>query len=169
MLAFSRDLGLSYKSAFVLAHKLREAMASELKGRMLGGEGKVAEVDGGYFGGYVKPFNHKENRIDRRLSVNKTGKRKVVVIIRERGGASLPAVFHSEGAALGFIRAHVAKGTVVNADEASSWDGLHGTFEIEADQPRRGLQPRRRLHELGGRVLQPPPCGFRRWRPSIPI
>src|SRR5947207_4660473 len=28
MLALSRDLGASYKSAFVLAHKLREAMAS---------------------------------------------------------------------------------------------------------------------------------------------
>src|SRR5271167_1937346 len=33
MLALSRDLGLSYKAAFVLAHKLREAMAAEIKGR----------------------------------------------------------------------------------------------------------------------------------------
>ena len=32
-------------------------MAEELKGRMVGGEGKIAEVDGGYFGGYVKPAN----------------------------------------------------------------------------------------------------------------
>jgi transposase-like protein len=39
-LALSRDLGLSYKSAFVLLHKLREAMAEELKGRVVGGEGK---------------------------------------------------------------------------------------------------------------------------------
>ena len=30
-------------------------MAGELKDRMIGGAGKVAEVDGGYFGGYVKP------------------------------------------------------------------------------------------------------------------
>ncbi len=43
------------RRAFVLGHKLREAMAEELKGRIVGGEGKVAEVDGGYFGGYVKP------------------------------------------------------------------------------------------------------------------
>ena len=56
-LAISRDLGLAYKSAFVLLHKLREAMAAEYKNRMIGGEGKVAEVDGGYFGGYVKPSN----------------------------------------------------------------------------------------------------------------
>src|SRR6185437_5390082 len=67
MLALSRDLGLSYKAAFVLCHKMREAMAVELKGRVVGGEGKVAEVDGGYFGGYVKPANLREDRKDRRL------------------------------------------------------------------------------------------------------
>src|SRR5665213_2001021 len=40
-LAISRDLNVSYKCAFVLLHKLREAMAEELKGRVVGGEGKV--------------------------------------------------------------------------------------------------------------------------------
>jgi len=64
MLALSRDLGTSYKTAFVLAHKLREAMAVELKGRVIGGEGKVAEVDGGYFGGYVKPAKFEMRRIN---------------------------------------------------------------------------------------------------------
>lgn len=130
-LALSRDLGVSYKAAFVLAHKLREAMAEEMKGRIVGGEGKEAEVDGGYFGGYVKPANLKEDRKDRRLAQNQTGKRKVVVIIRERNGRSLPAVFRTEGQALGFIKSRVAKGTVVNADEASSWDGLHAHFEMK--------------------------------------
>jgi transposase-like protein len=99
-LAISRDLGLSYKAAFVLLHKLREAMAEEMKGRKLGGDGKVAEIDGGYFGGYVKPANHRENRRDRRLACNQNGKRKAVVIIRERNGRSLPAVFRTEGQAL---------------------------------------------------------------------
>jgi transposase-like protein len=103
-LAISRDLGLSYKVAFVLLHKFREAMAEEMKGRKLGGDGIVAEVDGGYFGGYVKPANHRENRRDRRLASNQTGKRKAVVIIRERNGRSLPAVFRTEGQALSFIR-----------------------------------------------------------------
>ena len=58
------------KSAFVLLHKLREAMAEEMKGRVVGGDGKVAEVDGGYFGGYVKPANQKEYRRDRRYARN---------------------------------------------------------------------------------------------------
>src|SRR3977135_4753738 len=80
-LAISRDLGLSYKSAFVLLHKFREAMAEEMRGRVVGGEGKEAEIDGGDFGGYVKPANLKQDRIDRRFARNQNGKRKVVVII----------------------------------------------------------------------------------------
>ncbi len=130
-LALSRDLGVSYKTAFVLLHKLREAMAEELKGRVIGGHGKVAEVDGGYFGGYVKPANHRENRRDRRLARNQNGKRKVVVIVRERNGGSVPAVFKSEAHAASFIRARVAKGTTINADEAGSWDTLHDRFEVK--------------------------------------
>jgi hypothetical protein len=120
-LALSRDLDVQYKTAYVLAHKLREAMASELKGLHLGGAGETVEVDGGYFGGYVKPANHKENRRDRRLAKNQNGKRQVVVVMRERGGSTLPAVFKSESAALGFIAARVAKETRLMADEASSW------------------------------------------------
>jgi transposase-like protein len=130
-LALSRDLCVSYKCAFVLLHKLREAMAEEMKGRVVGGEGKIAEVDGGYFGGYVKPANLKEKRLDRRLAENQSGKRKVVVIIRERGGNSVPAVFNTESQAASFIRARIAKGTVVNADESGAWDNLHERFEMK--------------------------------------
>jgi hypothetical protein len=64
-------------------------MAEEMKGRVVGGEGKVAEVDGGYFGGYVKPADMKAARLDRRYTRNQNCKRKVVVIARERGGNSV--------------------------------------------------------------------------------
>ena len=53
-----------------------------------------------------------------------------MVIIRERNGNSVPAVFASEGKALSFISSRIAPGTVVNADEAGSWDGLHGKYEM---------------------------------------
>jgi hypothetical protein len=36
-LALSRDLGCQYKSAYVLAHKLREAMSLDVGGLHLGG------------------------------------------------------------------------------------------------------------------------------------
>jgi hypothetical protein len=99
-LALSRDLGLSYTSAFVLLHKLREAMAEEMKGRVVGGEGKTAEIDGGYFGGYIKPANLKEKRVD-------------------------------QSQAASFIRARIAKGTTVHADESGAWDGLHDRYEMK--------------------------------------
>ena len=47
MLAFSRDIDVQYKTAFVLAHKLREAMASSVKALRIGGEGRTAEIDAG--------------------------------------------------------------------------------------------------------------------------
>jgi transposase-like protein len=130
-LALSRDLNVSYKCAFVLLHKLREAMAAELKGRVMGGEGKVAEVDAGYFGGYVKPANLAEKRNDRRFGENQSGKRKAVVVIRERDGSTLPAVFRTEGQALNWVRSRIAKGTVVNADESANWNELHSRFEMK--------------------------------------
>ncbi|MGH6726281.1 MAG: IS1595 family transposase [Pseudolabrys sp.] len=129
-LALSRDLNVSYKCAFVLLHKLREAMAEELKGRVVGGEGKVAEVDSGYFGGYVKPANLKPHRADRRFAENQSGKRKAVIVVRERGGNTVPAVFKSEKNALAFIRSRIAPGTIVNADESPSWNDLHARFEM---------------------------------------
>jgi hypothetical protein len=131
MLALSRDLGTSYKTAFVLAHKLREAMATDLKGRTIGGNGKVAELDTGYFGGYVKPANLREHRADRRFTANQSGKRKAVVVVRERNGATLPAVFRSEGQALSWIKSRIAKGTIVNADEAGAWNELHAKYEMK--------------------------------------
>ena len=130
-LALTRDLGVSYKCAFELLHKLREAMAVEMKGRTVGGEGKAVEIDGGYFGGYVKPANRKEDRKDRRLLQNQTGKRQCVVIIRERTGESVPAVFRSEGSALSFIKDRIKPGSIVHADEASGWDALHARYEMK--------------------------------------
>jgi transposase-like protein len=129
-LALSRDLGVQYKTAFVLSHKIREAMASELKGMMVGGAEKTVEIDGGYFGGYIKPANHKEFRRDRRLAKNQNGKRQVVVVMRERDGRTLPSVHRSESSALSFIAARALPGTSIMADEAPSWNDLHGRFEV---------------------------------------
>ncbi len=53
------------------------------------------------------------------------------MIVRERGGNSVPAVFKSEAKAMSFLHAHVAKGTILNADEAGSWDELHKRYEVK--------------------------------------
>jgi transposase-like protein len=130
-LALSRDLGVQYKTAFVLAHKLREAMATEMKGARLGGRGTVVEIDGAWFGGYVKPANRKENRRDRRRAENQSGKRKCIVVIRQRDGRTLPAAFPSEAAALSFIRDRVAAETEIHTDEGTGWDALHARYVVK--------------------------------------
>jgi transposase-like protein len=124
-LQLSRDLDVQYKTAFVLAHKLREAMGAEMNGRTLNGH---VEVDGAFFGGYVKPENRKEDRKDRRLSINRSGKRKAVVVMRERKGRALPFVFEGEDEALTTIIERVEPGSTIYADEASCWDALHGRY-----------------------------------------
>src|SRR4051794_6960473 len=53
MLALSRELDVQYKTAFVRAHKMREAMASGSKALRIGGAGREVELDGAYFGGHV--------------------------------------------------------------------------------------------------------------------
>jgi len=131
MLAFSRELDVQYKTAFVLAHKLREAMASSMKGLRIGGEGRVAEIDGAYFGGHVRPANRAADRIDRRRAENRSGKRRVVVAMRERDGRTLAQVFAGEDAAVPVIRQRIAKGTVVHADESPAWNPLHAKFAMQ--------------------------------------
>lgn len=127
-LQLSRDLDVQYKTAFVMAHKLREAMGAKVQAEEISGD---VEIDGAYFGGYVKPANNKENRRDRRLLENRTGKRRVVVIMRERRGATLPFVVKAEAHGVARIAATVKAGSVIFADEASHWDSLHGHFETK--------------------------------------
>ncbi len=103
-------------------------MGATVNGRKVSGK---VEVDGGYFGGYVKPANRKEHRLDRRLTGTRSGKRRVVVVMRERKGKTLPFVFKSEDAALPVIRDHVTPGSVLFADEASSWDTLHAAYDMK--------------------------------------
>lgn len=123
-LQLSRDLDVQYKTAFVLAHKLREAMAAEQKG--LSG---MVEIDGAYFGGHIRQENRKEDRIDRRLAEHQTGKRKCVVAMRERGGRTLPFVVRTEDQAVPLVGQVVAHGSTLYADEAASWDALHARYE----------------------------------------
>jgi transposase-like protein len=124
-LQLSRDLGCQYKTAYVLTHKLREAMAAEMGVRTLSGD---VEVDGAYFGGYVKPENRKADRKDRRFSENQSGKRMAVVVMRERRGLALPVVVQREDDAVPTILARVRPGSTIHADEASGWDVLHGRY-----------------------------------------
>ena len=74
-----RDLDVQYKTAFVLAHKLREAVSASQEGDKLSG---VVEIDGAYFGGHSRPRNEKADRQDARIAEEATGKRQSLVVAR---------------------------------------------------------------------------------------
>ncbi|MFV2053611.1 IS1595 family transposase [Aliiroseovarius sp. YM-037] len=129
MVQLSRDLDCQYKTAFVLAHKLREAMAEEIHtGEVL--EGHI-EIDGAYFGGHVRPANVKENRVDRRKKEHQTGKRRVVVALREREGRTLPFVAMNESEGVALANENVDRLATMSADEASHWDMLHNAWNVD--------------------------------------
>lgn len=129
MVQLSRDLDCQYKTAFVLAHKLREAMALEVQtGEILDGH---VEIDGAYFGGHVRPENHKADRKDRRRREHQNGKRRVVVVMRERLGRTLPKVTMSEAEGVALVHENVDRLATLSADEASHWDMLHVGWSVD--------------------------------------
>lgn len=128
-LQLSRDLDVQYKTAFVLAHKLREALGYEVHtGEQLDGH---VEVDGAYFGGHIRPHNIAERRVDRRLKRHQTGNRRVVVAFRERLGRTLPFVTKSEAEGVELAKLHVDRMAIMSADEATHWDTLHAGWTAE--------------------------------------
>ena len=74
-LQMSRMLGITYKSAWFLCHRIREAMNGANDTGPLGGEGKVVESDEAFVGGFKK----------KRLSGKVAPKKKIVTLV-ERGG-----------------------------------------------------------------------------------
>lgn len=85
-----RMLGITYKSAWFMMHRLREAMKVDPKAGPLGGEGKVIEADETYIG----KRDGKPSRPDTFVSgfgwmthPKFTSQRKVVALV-ERGGAA---------------------------------------------------------------------------------
>jgi len=125
-LQLSRDLDCQYKTAFVLAHKLREALAAEIADDMVDDE---VEIDGAYFGGHIRPANLKEDRVDRRKAEYQTGKRRVVIALRERGGRTRTFVVRNEAEGVDIAKRFVARDAIMFADEASHWDALHAGWK----------------------------------------
>lgn len=127
-LQLSRDLDCQYKTAFVLSHKLREALQAQDKHSQVSGH---VEIDGMYVGGYVKPANIKALRRDRRLLANKSGKRQSVIVARERNGKTITFAAKSEAAAVPLLHDRIALGSTVYADEASHWDAFHASYDTK--------------------------------------
>lgn len=134
-LQLGRDLGVQYKTAFVLAHKIRESLMEQRDTSQLSGE---VHMDGAYVNGYIRPKNKKEDRIDRRLAENQRPDKRCVFVMRqkfeEKGlGAckTMTFVLKSENQAdvIKLATEYVEKGSTICADESNAYDPLHAKFD----------------------------------------
>ncbi|HJW40383.1 MAG TPA: IS1595 family transposase [Rhizomicrobium sp.] len=119
-----RMLGITYKSAWFMAHRIREAMAPARNAGPLGGEGSVIEADEYYIS---KPDSEHETRTTKGRPYTKSGRtgmanKRVVVSLVERGGRARS--FHmKEGATklsmADLLRANVHPASRLHTDESA--------------------------------------------------
>ncbi len=137
-LQLSRDLDVQYKTAFVLAHKIRESLMEHRDESALNGE---IHMDGAYVNGYIRPKNKKADRIDRRLAVHQKPGKRCVFVMRQKAietdagmsGAAKTLTFVLKGENQTDVSKlasdFVAKGSVICADESNAYDPLHAKYD----------------------------------------
>jgi hypothetical protein len=132
-----REMGFAYKTAFVLAHKLREAMSVDYDQQLEG----VVEIDGAFIGNRRHRLPNRRVDGDEAFEAWKKKNPKVmtsIVAIRERthdDPARRPKVrmFHvpKEGDGVPIARRIVKRGTVMHADEGTQWGPLEMYFDTK--------------------------------------
>lgn len=121
-LRLGRDLNVSYKTAWVLLHKLREVVGTLQTGRKLSG---IVEIDGVYIGGHVRPRNPFESRRSPEKRQYGSRQRSVVTLReRRRGGRTISIVARTEGAAATTILAYTEKSAILHTDMQPGWGPL---------------------------------------------
>jgi transposase-like protein len=81
-LQISRMIGVTYKTAWFLCHRIRESLRDRTDEQPLGGEGKIVEADETYVGG--KDSNRAKSKRQGRQAARET--KEPVVALVERGG-----------------------------------------------------------------------------------
>lgn len=143
-----RMLGVTYKTAWFMAHRIREAMKEDTKSSgPIGGEGKTVEADETYFGkredqampAYRKGKPYKSKKL---------GTRKVAVVaLVERGGRV--RTFHVESATKASVReilfTNVPRSSTLHTDESKLYVetgkqyAAHETVHHSSGEYVRGL------------------------------
>ena len=120
-----RMLGITYKSAWFMAHRIREAMAPAKGESPLGGEGKIVEADELYTG-RRKGFAVKRGAASHKMTV---------VSLVERGGRARS--FHipdgpDTTTISGLVLDNVAVGTRLHTDESPLYSKTEKTMKRES-------------------------------------
>ena len=112
-----RMLGVTYKTAWFMSHRLREAMKSD--GGLLGGGGKIVEADETFYGSKRVPTGKKQARGGGR------DKNKIFALVERDGSVRSFHVADVTGATLKpILKAHVARETHLMTDAASQYRGI---------------------------------------------
>lgn len=126
-LRLRRELCVSYKTAFVLIHKIRESMGYQV--HTVPNLSGAVEIDGAYFGALPRQENVLAEREDQRNAAAKANKL-VIVSIREKWGRTLAFVLPREADAWPLIRQRVSRGSTIHADSANEWNRLTAWFPM---------------------------------------
>jgi transposase-like protein len=130
-----RTLGVTYKTAWFLSHRIREAMRNGGLVSPMGGEGAIVEADETYFGNVSKDKIRKTTTTGRPFT--KSGKsgpsnKRAIVSLVERGGSVRS--FHvavADGASVRkIVMDNVSRETRLHTDESKLYHGADAHFAM---------------------------------------
>jgi transposase-like protein len=131
-----RTLGVTYKTAWFMSHRIREAMGDDEPQGQLGGSGAPVEVDETYWG------NKQQKGAFKKYGSRGAGghhQMKVVSLV-ERGGKARSFQFETihGGTLRDTLRKHIAAGATVHTDESSFYKPIYRYFQHATVNHRKG-------------------------------
>jgi transposase-like protein len=127
-----RTLGISYKAAWFLTHRIREAMRAGglVPPPALGGEGKIVEADETYFGQKDNPTMGRQRKGRPYIKGGKAAGKRSIVSLVERGGSV--RTFHVAVAdkvtVTQIVRENIARESRLHTDESRLYFGSDEHF-----------------------------------------
>lgn len=142
-LQLSRDLGVQYKTAYVLAQKLRKSLLEQRELRQFSG---LVEMDGTYVHPAPRKANKKTDRIDYRLKENQSPDKRCVMVAREHyteaekhanrnaRGAKSTHVFvtysETQSVVQQFADKFIQRGSRIHTDESNAYSALMPHYDL---------------------------------------
>jgi transposase-like protein len=125
-----RLLGVTYKTAWFLAHRIREAMRNGGITSPMGGEGSIVEADETYFGKQESPTPSPQRKGRPYIHKGKMRNNRAIVSLVERGGTvrSFHVAVADKVTVTKIVTDNVAKETRLHTDESRLYHGADAHF-----------------------------------------